>query len=105
MIVTLTNYAKGRNAEYYIMDMLESQLNCEHIIRSAGSHTPIDIIASNGKNVFAVQVKQSGYISRQDKLELIQWAKAFNARPMLAVKQNGSRWILRFLGDGNNELS
>jgi Holliday junction resolvase len=94
----LTNYAKGRNAEYYIMDMLESQFNCEHIIRSAGSHTPIDIIASNGNHVFAVQVKQGGYISKDDKLELIQWARAFNARAMVAVKE-GSRWILKFIGD------
>jgi len=81
------------------MDILESQFNCEYIIRSAGSHTPIDIIASNGKNVFAVQVKQGGYISREEKLQLSQWARAFNAKPVIAIKEKGSKWILKFMGD------
>ena len=63
----LTNYARGRNAEYYIMDILESQLNCDCVIRSAGSHTPIDLIAGNGKVVFAVQVKQGGHISKEEE--------------------------------------
>ena len=51
----------------YLCIHLESQLNCDCVIRSAGSHTPIDLIAGNGKVVFAVQVKQGGHISKEEE--------------------------------------
>ena len=47
----------------------------------AGSHTPIDLISGKARIVFAVQVKQGGYISKEEKLELIQWARTFIAIP------------------------
>jgi Holliday junction resolvase len=67
-----------------------------HIVRSAGSHTPIDLIASNGKKLLAIQVKRGRYISAEEKGMLIQWAKAFRASPILARKQEG-RWVFHLL--------
>ena len=68
----------------------------------AGSHTPIDLISGNGRIVFAVQVKQGGHISKEEKLELIEWARTFIAIPMVSVKE-GNRWILKFIGDSVND--
>lgn len=63
------------------------------IIRSTASHGPIDLIASNGWEVIAVQVKTRGYLSEDERRNLIEWANHFKAKPMLAFKKKG-RWII-----------
>jgi len=86
-----TTVAKGRLAEYCVKRLLERQ-GYSYIIRSHGSRTPIDLIASDGNSVIAVQVKQGGYISRGERNGLIEWASKFKATPCVALKQRG-RWI------------
>jgi Holliday junction resolvase len=96
----LSNYIAGRNAEYAIKRLLISR-GYLHVLRSAGSHTPIDLIAADGRKRLAIQVKRGRYVSRREKLLLIEWAKAFRASPVLATKVDG-RWSLHLL---QNETS
>jgi Holliday junction resolvase len=88
----LSNYISGRNAEYTIKRMLISD-GFRYVIRSAGSHTPVDLIATDGKTIVAVQVKKGSYISKDEKALFYEWGKAFGARPVLATKKEG-RWVL-----------
>lgn len=86
-------YKIGRNAEYAIQRILK-QKGFNYQIRSAGSHGPIDILASNGLEILAIQVKKKGYLSKQELNRIKDYAKAFNAKPLLAKKHKG-RWILK----------
>jgi Holliday junction resolvase len=79
-------------AEYHVKRILE-RLGYVHIIRSFASLSPIDLIASNGSEVIAVQVKQGGYLSMEGRLALVDWASKFNAKPFLARKRRG-RWVI-----------
>ena len=88
----MSNYISGRNAEYTIKRMLISD-GFRYVIRSAGSHTPVDLIATDGKTIVAVQVKKGSYISKDEKALFYEWGKAFGARPVLATKKEG-RWVL-----------
>lgn len=89
-----TNYKRGRSAEYKVKRRLEA-LGYRWIIRSAASHTPVDLLCSNGSEILAVQVKAglSPYISQREKRSLIKWAECFNAKPILA-RRRGGRWVL-----------
>lgn len=51
------------------------------------------MLLSNGSEILAVQVKVSGYLSGKEKNELIEWAEAFHAVPVLARKKR-ARWSL-----------
>jgi len=84
--------AKGRLAEYYVKRLLERQ-GYAYIIRSHASLTPVDILASNGNEIVAVQVKQGGYISRGERNRLMDWASKFKATPCIALKRRG-HWII-----------
>ena len=87
-----TTVAKGRLAEYYVKRLLEKR-GYSYIIRSHASLTPIDILASNGNEILAVQVKQGGYISQEERNGLVEWAGKFKADPFFARKAKG-RWVL-----------
>jgi len=86
------SYEKGRSSEYYVKLILES-MGYLFIIRSAASHTPIDLLASNGSEIIAVQVKTRGYLSKNEKDRLIEWSNQFKARPFISFKRRG-RWQL-----------
>ena len=86
-----TSTAKGRMAESYVKRLLERQGYC-YVIRSHASLTPIDILASNGTEIVAVQVKQGGYVSQEARQKLVEWAVRFRAKPCVALKQRG-RWV------------
>ncbi len=88
----MSNYISGRNAEYTIKRMLIS-IGFTFVIRSAGSHTPVDLIATNGKRIVVVQVKKGSYISKAEKDLFYDWGRAFGAQPLLATKKDG-RWTL-----------
>jgi Holliday junction resolvase len=88
----LNTIKRGDYSEAYVKRLLERR-GYSYILRSLGSLTPIDMIASNGLEVLAVQVKQKNYLPRESKQALIEWASHFNARPCLAYKSRG-RWVL-----------
>ena len=87
-----SSYVRGRSAEYWVKAMLEGQGYL--VIRSAASHTPIDLLAAKGGERLAVQVKVKSGFTREEKAELIKWAEQFGAKPILATKKRG-RWILK----------
>jgi len=91
----MDNYRRGRNAEYYVMGILASHgYRCA---RMAGSHTPADILAGNGKTLLAVQVKSgSSRFTDKDAYRLKEWAAAFKAEPVLATNSSG-KWLLKWL--------
>ena len=62
------NYVKGRKKEYKICKRLKEQ-GCDIVQRTAGSHSPIDIIAidKEHKRILFVQSKPEGYSSKKYK--------------------------------------
>lgn len=69
-------YGKGRRAEYYVRDKLE-KMGATLVIRSAGSHSPADLIAifPEKKEIWLVQVKAHSKRSSifQDNLEYAEY--------------------------------
>ncbi len=96
--MTNTNYRRGYNLENTIVNELKEK--GFFVIRSSGSHTPIDVIASysNGNSThtaLAIQCKVgSSPFTAKDGIELVQWANAFNARPVLVQKKDRITWYL-----------
>jgi Holliday junction resolvase len=69
-------------------------LGFAYSIRSFASKGPIDILASNGIDAIAIQVKSAkkgSYLTAEERMELVQWSRAFNARPIVASKKKG-KW-------------
>lgn len=52
-----TNYQRGYNFERYVFKLLEER--GFHVFRSAGSHTPVDLIAFNADGFYLIQLKTS----------------------------------------------
>lgn len=96
--LTNKNYRRGYNLENKVANELKEK--GFFVIRSSGSHTPVDVIGSysngNGSHTtLAVQCKVgSSSFTAKDGIELVQWANAFNARPVLVEKTDKTRWYL-----------
>jgi hypothetical protein len=62
------NYIKGRNKEYKIKYKLES-IGCKIALRSAGSHSPIDVIGINPdtRHIFFIQSKPKSMSENKKK--------------------------------------
>lgn len=69
--MSLTNYQKGRSKEYRIMEKFRLA-GCDIVLRSAGSHSPVDIIAINStiKKIYFIQSKSKS-ISKNFKNKLL----------------------------------
>lgn len=52
-------YRKGVYKEYCIMDILLKKYKCDIVLRSAGSHSPIDVIGirKKDKKIWVIQSK------------------------------------------------
>jgi len=86
----MSSKRKGIKKEWELKKYLEK--NGYLVLRSAASKTGIDLLAGNGKEVIAIQVQTSEYISK-DKLEALKkYAFVFNAKPVIAIKKRKS-WI------------
>ncbi|MEM2931144.1 MAG: hypothetical protein QW797_09855 [Thermoproteota archaeon] len=72
------NYYKGRAAEYRVLAKLRREgWKC---MRSAQSHSPVDIAAAKDGQIRLIQVKAgSGRLSPGEAEELKRYAEAFNA--------------------------
>jgi Holliday junction resolvase len=90
-----TPYRRGIAAEKHVRALLRAK-GYTRVIMSAASRTPIDMLASNGVTILAVQVKQGGHFAESDRLQLIEWAGCFKARPCLARKRRG-QWVVEDL--------
>jgi len=65
------NYVKGRRKEYRIVEKFR-KADCEIVFRSAGSHSPIDVVAINKENkrIYFIQCKPDSLSeSAKKKLE------------------------------------
>ncbi|MGQ9514003.1 MAG: hypothetical protein ACUVTL_02985 [Thermoproteota archaeon] len=75
----MSAYRAGRALEYRAIEILKEEgWLC---IRSAASHSPIDIVAGKDGHVLFVQVKSArSRMSRSELGELCSWARIFGAR-------------------------
>lgn len=84
----MTNYSRGAKFENDVKK--DMQASGWFVVRSAGSHGPVDLVAqSPGPVVAWVQCKRDGNISLADRRGLFNIAKAYHAIPVLAFKDNG----------------
>lgn len=73
----MTQYARGTRAEYRIRKWLEGRGH--FVTRSAGSRGPADLIAMNGRECLAIQVKRG----RWDKQKATDLLMTIPAAPWL----------------------
>ena len=81
----MTQYARGRAFEYRVKKFYESK--GFFVVRSAGSHSPVDLIAFHYAGVWFIQCKLTGKFSRKDSEELCSLARKYHAIPVLATNE------------------
>lgn len=82
-------YQRGRAAEYKVRDALK-EMGYIYSIRSAGSHSPVDLLVSNLHTILAVQVKSgAAEMSIKEEKALGVYAIAYKAYPIVAQVKNG----------------
>lgn len=89
----MTNYVRGRAGEYSVMKKLREAGWL--VVRSSGSHTPIDLLASKQGRVQAIQVKTGGkpyVLAKQERDVFTDWAFSFRADPILASRVR-RKWV------------
>lgn len=81
-------YIQGRGFEYRVRNYLTAQGWV--VFRSAGSHSPADLIAIRPRTVWLVQCKGGkASISRADKEELMLLAEELEVTPVLVTRLDG----------------
>lgn len=87
-------YNRGRAFEYEVKKELERA--GYFVIRSAGSHSPIDLVAISLGELWLIQCKTNAIISKEEENKLLELKKKLNAQIVMAYKQEGSiryKWI------------
>ncbi len=91
----MSNYSKGSNGEYELIDAFEE--SNFRAIRAPGSGTTErespDLVVGNGEQYYAFEVKrwkrdEYKYVEKRELEELWNWAEGFGAKPYLAVRFN-----------------
>lgn len=73
----MTNYRRGRDAEYKYRDILLKKGYM--VVRSAASKSPVDILAVNHEETLLVQVKRSkGHVYKSQAKKEIEEFEALN---------------------------
>ena len=67
------NYLKGRRAEYKLMQKLRKE-GASYVMRTAGSHGPVDVIAIGEGLIRMYQVKQGSMPSKEDREKFAAFA-------------------------------
>ena len=78
----VTRYERGRGFEYRTANHYKSL--GWFVMRSAGSHTAVDLIAIKGKEMKLIQCKRDGRISESEKEEMRKLALPIGAEAILA---------------------
>ena len=80
-----SNYRRGSDFERKVMDVLRQRgFLC---VRSAGSRSPVDVVAWNPAVTLLVQCKADGRMRAADRARLLAWAQDGMALlPVLAAK-------------------
>lgn len=78
------NYVRGRNYEYRIMKKLRNE-SYQVLIRSAGSHSPVDIVALDiiNKRIKLVQCKLKNSDKREAELKLSEFKGTFEVESIV----------------------
>jgi len=95
----MSNKAKGSKYERELIHRFWK--NGFAALRVAGSgsisYPSLDVIASNGKKIFAIECKSTRkeykYITKEQLKELIKFSSLFNAQPLIAIKFLKTDWI------------
>ncbi|CAB49732.1 Holliday junction resolvase Hjc [Pyrococcus abyssi] len=86
-------YRKGASAERELIRKLENLGFA--VVRSAGSKK-VDIVAGNGSMYLCIEVKATRktklYLRKEDVERVVEFAKKFGGKPILAVKFIGVGW-------------
>ncbi len=92
----MSAYQKGYRAELEIIEVFRVKHGCVSI-RSAGSHTAVDVICGNGSEVYAIQVKTGKRRVRIDEEKLKEYARMLKAIPVIARKVPYKGWDIQYL--------
>ena len=87
------NYKKGRALEYECKKVLEGM--GYFCVRSAGSHSPADLVAAKRGQILLVQVQKQSHLSREKERALKAAAKQAGAIGLFAYKRKGSWFFMR----------
>lgn len=79
-----TNYARGSDFERRTKAQLEGFGYA--VIRSAGSHSPADLVAMRHGEIVGVQCKRNGRLYPEEWNKFLDWCEAAGATPVLASK-------------------
>lgn len=79
-----TNYRRGADFERATMKDLEGHGYA--VVRSAGSHSPADLIALRVGETLAIQCKRNGRLDPDEWNQFYCWAALAGATPILASK-------------------
>ena len=99
-----TPYKKGARAEYYVMDRMKKK--GYSVIRSAGSHTPVDLMAGRGRKCLGIQVKKKKIktgkrpLTSAEQIALINFCQKFGAEPMMAYQDMQGFWLIEHVIKG-----
>jgi Holliday junction resolvase len=87
------NYKKGRALEYECKKVLEGM--GYFCIRSAGSHSPADLVAAKRGSILLVQVQKGSHLPREKERALKAACKQAGAIGLFAYKRRGSWFFMR----------
>ena len=81
------NYRRGANFERKVKKWYEDNLVGCFVLRSAGSHSPVDLVVLWNGGVALVQCKMDGKLPRDEEEKLIKIAKEQRCYAALAYKE------------------
>lgn len=87
-----SNYRRGADFERRVQARLEAAGYVT--VRSAGSHSPADVVALRRGSVAAVQCKRNGRLDPDEWNEFYDWCAKGGATPVLAQVGGGGRGIM-----------
>lgn len=87
-----TNYTRGSDFERRTKAQLEGFGYA--VIRSAGSHSPADLVAMRHGEIVGVQCKRNGRLYPEEWNEFVDWCEKAGAIPVLAMRDNRGRGIV-----------
>jgi Holliday junction resolvase len=89
-MASLSRYKIGRALEYDLKRHLEQ--DGWRVIRSAGSHSPVDLVAFRHQCLIFLQVQKNGTLPKEKRNALALWAKEAKAIGIFAYRRKG-KWL------------
>jgi Holliday junction resolvase len=93
----MSNYSRGANFERRVQKYFENA--GYFVLRSAGSHSPVDLVTLKGGEISLIQCKTDGVLSSLERLQLEELAKETECQVFLISRQ-GTRMISEEIKEG-----